>query len=371
MKIAHPLLCLLPFLLLVIPSCGGQSTPNTLERKLPAGDTLLNRPARQIDEYVVTIFEDTRGNLWFGTLSKGVARYDGSSLRYFSTKDGLCGNAVVSVVEDKAGNIWFGTQSGLSRYDGKTFTNFTEAEGLCHFRVSNLLIDKTGTLWVGTWGGVCVYNGVAFTPFTVPVPDVDIAPYHSTMNWVTEVMEDSRGNIWFGRDGYGACRYDGRTFTHFTKKDGLASNNVQVIAEDRQGNIWFGSRVAENDHPDPAKRTGDGGVNRFDGQKMIQFPGVEGLSKNETYAIHTDKAGNVWIGANKLGVYRYDPSAEQAGRQPFTLYKGTDRMDLTYNIGVQSILEDRNGGLWFGLSGGLFRLKGEAIVNVTEEGPWK
>jgi len=30
----------------------------------------------KIDEYVVEVFEDKKGNLWFGTLSKGTARYD-------------------------------------------------------------------------------------------------------------------------------------------------------------------------------------------------------------------------------------------------------------------------------------------------------
>lgn len=375
----RPIFSPLLFAMGFITSCHAQTDPPVPPGNPPAAQTTA-RTNEPVAEYVVEIFEDSKGNLWFGTVGDGVARYDarlndgvgqGKSLTYFSKKDGLPDNTVVSIVEDKQGNLWFGTHNGLSRYDGKTFTNFSEADGLCHFRVSNLLIDKTGTLWVGTWRGVCRYNGVGFSRFDVPVPDIDLPPYLTTMNWVTELLEDSRGNIWFARDGYGACRYDGHTFTHFTKKDGLASNNVQVIAEDRQGNIWFGSRVAENDHPDPAKRTGDGGVSRYDGQTIVQFPGVEGLGKNETYAIHVDRAGNVWIGANKLGVYRYDPSAEQAGREAFTLFKGTDRMDLTYNIGVQSILEDKNGVLWFGLSGGLFRLKGGAIVHVGQSGPWE
>jgi hypothetical protein len=31
----------------------------------------------QIAKYVVEIFEDSKGHLWFGTMAKGVARYDG------------------------------------------------------------------------------------------------------------------------------------------------------------------------------------------------------------------------------------------------------------------------------------------------------
>ena len=43
----------------------------------------------QIGEYVTSIFEDSKGNLWFGTLENGIARYDGQKLKYFTTKDGL------------------------------------------------------------------------------------------------------------------------------------------------------------------------------------------------------------------------------------------------------------------------------------------
>jgi ligand-binding sensor domain-containing protein len=46
-------------------------------------------------------------------------------------------------------------------------------------------------------------------------------------------------------------------------------------------------------------------------------------------------------------------------------------MDLTWSMGIQSILEDRNGMLWFGFSGGLFRFNGTAITNVYKAGPWK
>ncbi len=356
--------CPLFFSMAFMASCHGQAAPDTLKSNHPeVAATPKTDP--QIAEYVVEVFEDSHGNLWFGTIDKGVARYNGTSLTYFSTVHGLCGNTVASIAEDSGGNMWFGTHSGLSRYDGKTFANFTKKEGLCNDRVSNLLIDKTGTVWVGTWGGVCRYNGVTFTDFPLPNPANEIPLNQSTMNWVTQLMEDKQGNIWFSRSGYGVCKYAGGAFTHFTKKDGLASNCVQAMQEDKQGNIWFGSRVAEKDNANASERTGDGGLSRYDGKTFMQYPGVEGLSKNDIYAICEDKAGNIWIGANGYGVYRYD------GKK-FTLMNATDRKDLMpYGYGIQSMLEDKNGTLWLGLSGGLFRLEDSSIINVAQHGPWK
>jgi ligand-binding sensor domain-containing protein len=353
------------FLLVFITACGGQSNPTPVEGNQ---SPILPSPEAdpQIGEYVVCTFEDKKGNLWFGTLGKGAARYDGNSLTYFSIQEGLVGDAVTIIVEDHAGNLWFGTQSGLSKYDGKTFTNFTNKDGLCNDMVSDILIDKEGGVWIGTWGGVCRYNGLNFSKFPLPIPELDVPTYQATTNWVTDIIEDREGNIWFGRSGYGAYKYDpvSGKFTGFTKKEGLPSNCVQAIMEDTKGNIWFGTRMAERDNPDPKKRRGAGGLSRFDGKTFQHFPDVEGLHHNDIYSIAEDQKGNIWIGATGLGVYCYDGKS-------FKIYKGTNRMDLTYSYGVQDILEDRNGQLWFGFSGGLFRLMGDSIVNVSVGGPWK
>ncbi len=366
--------CILLISFVITPSCNSQSKAGMQKTKTDVAEAQQPQSAdSQIAEYVVEIFEDSKGDLWFGTIPNGAARYDGKTLTYFSVKDGLIGDVATSFAEDKDGNLWIGTHSGLSKYDGKKFTNFTDKDGLVNNRVSVLLIDKTGNIWVGTMEGVSRLNGTTFSNFPIPKPEVSILPYQSIMNMITEIIEDKQGNIWFSRDGYGVCKYDarlndsvgqGKTFTHFTKKDGLASNNVQVIHEDSQGNLWFGSRVAEGDNPDANGRSGDGGISKFDGKTFTRFDNIKGLSKNATYAITEDTNGNIWIGANGFGAYRYDG-------KDFTLISKTDREDLMpFGYGIQDILEDKKGNLWFGLSGGLFRLKGDSIINVTQKGPW-
>ena len=110
--------------------------------------------------------------------------------------------------------------------------------------------------------------------------------------------------------------------------------------------------------------TGDGGVCRYNGNTFTRFPEVKGLGENDIYTIYETNAGEIWIGATGVGAYRYDGKT-------FTLFSETDRKHWTRNFGVQGILEDRNGTLWFGFSGGLFRFNGSYFVNVTKDGPWK
>lgn len=326
-------------------------------------DKMSDQEHSQIGQYIVSIFEDSKGNLWFGTLEKGVAKYDGEVLKYFTTKDGLIGNGVVSILEDKDGIMWFGTHSGLSKYDGTSFKNYAEKDGLCHFRISNLLIDSKGKFWIGTWGGVCLFDGNTFTNFPIPYPKMESIPNEDTKNWITEIMEDKKGNIWFGRDGNGAARYDGKTFTHFTKKEGLFSNNVQSIEEDKDGHIWFGTRVAEKDNPDPANRIGEGGLSVFDGINFTSYPDIEGLTKNDVYAICKDNAENIWVSTISNGMYKYDG-------KDFVNYKIGNDQNLPSKP-VQSFLEDRNGNFWFGCSGGLYRLNSDGVKNITVDGPWE
>ena len=58
-----------------------------------------------------------------------------------------------------------------------------------------------------------------------------------TKDWITEIDEDTDGNMWFARDGYGACKFDGDVFAIYkewakniwisTTKNGVYKYNGQ------------------------------------------------------------------------------------------------------------------------------------------------
>src|SRR5260221_3526356 len=70
-------------------------------------------------------------------------------------------------------------------------------------------------------------------------------------------LRDKAGNLWFGTTGEGVYRYDGKSFTNFTTKDGLNNNTVWSMVEDEAGNIWFGT---------------DDGLCRYDGRTISNMP---------------------------------------------------------------------------------------------------
>lgn len=344
---------LLSLLTILSVSCNSQGKKTeTAEVEHPTEQ----KNASQIGEYVVETFEDSKGNLWFGTLEKGVAKYDGTTLKYLTKNDGLPSNRIVSIIEDKTGNLWFGTDEGISKYDGKNFTQFSEKNGLISNMVSIQYIDSKGVFWIGTWGGVSQFDGTNFKNFSIPYPVVDIKPNEGTKDWTTAILEDSKGNIWFGRDGYGASKYGRNDFTHLTKKEGLYSNNVQTIIEDTEGNIWIGTRVAERDNPDPNKRKGKGGLNKYDGINIVHFPETTGFNENDVFELYKDNSNNLWISTTSNGIYKYK-----------------NNVFKNYNVpnSTMSMTEDRNGNLWLGCAGGLFQINSNGIVNITTNGPWE
>ena len=240
---------------------------------------------------VFSILEDRAGNLWFGTLGGGLYRYNPSALlstgtkpfTYFTMADGLAGNTIMSMLEDHFGNIWFGTDRGVSCYNGNTFTNFTKKDGLTHDSVYAMVQDNTGMLWFGTQGATCCYY---------PTPSLNTASkfikIESRFGNVRAMVKDKSGNLWFGSTSGGLSRYDGKSFTYFTEKEGLNNNYIGCISEDKAGNIWLG-----------------GDVICYNGKSFIRFAILEGQNSNTLFCIYEDKSGDIWF-CNMDGVRRYD-----------------------------------------------------------------
>ncbi len=324
------------------------------------------------------LFEDKIGNLWMGTKSNGLIKYDGKTFLFFTEKEGLSSNNISSIIEDIRGNIWIGTLGGgANRYDGKTFTHFTTKQGLSNNSVTSLLEDTEGNIWIGTnGGGVNKYDGESLIIYTNKNGLND--------NIILSMIEDSKGNIWFGTLYGGADKYDGKSFYHYTESEGLRNNWVSTMLEDKKGNIWFGHRMGGADKLDANGftyismedglssnvivdikedkenniwfATQNAGINKYDGVNIIQYREAEGLNDNFINCIHNDKFGNIWIGTNSGGV---------------NILKVHSFVHYTLNDGltddkVLSITQDTANNIWFATWKGVSKYNGKSFLNYTE-----
>ena len=288
--------------------------------------------------FVLSILEDSHGNLWFGTGGGGVSMYDGETFTHYTEKEGLSNNQVWSILEDSSGNLWFGTWGGgACMYNGEYFTHFTEKEGLSSNRVRSIMNDRFGNLWFGTWGGgMSMYTGETIMHIT--------EREGLSNNYVQSMIEDSKGNLWFGTRSAGVSRFNGITFTYFTEKEGLSDNDVLAILEDSHGNFWFGTRA--------------GGVSKYDGKSFTHFTEKEGLGSNEVNVIYEDSHGNIWFSTTGAGVSMYNGE---------TIMHITEKEGLSNN-NVKSIVEDRNGNMLFGTDyGGVSIYSRESFTHFTSK----
>jgi signal transduction histidine kinase/ligand-binding sensor domain-containing protein len=214
------------------------------------------------------------------------------------------------------------------------FTTFTSGNGLASDGINCSLMDRFGNIWFGTnGGGVSRYDGKSFNSLTT----IQGLGHNNVMC----IAEDRMGNLWFGTAGGGVSRYDGKSFCTITTAQGLANNNVWSIVEDKIGNLWFGTSK---------------GVCRYDGISLSTFIDEQWYGDNHVTSIIEDKTGNLWFGTYEGGLSRFDGKSYKT----YTTSNG-----LPTNIITCSLL-DKFGNLWFGThGGGVLSFDGKSFITYT------
>lgn len=301
-----------------------------------------------VSQYIRSIFQDSKGNLWFGTIGEGVVRYDTKTLTYFSNPDGFVNKTVYAINEDKNGNLWFGTDQGVYKYDGKTFVNYTQKDGLSHVDITRkgILVDKSGMIWVGTHGGVFQYDPIADSN---GFPSFSLFQQLPPMN-IAGILEDSRGDIWFATAKNGIFRYDGKKIANISEMEGLGDNYAGGLAQDKAGNMWF---------------TMNNGICKYDGKKFTEYTPKDGLGGTEFWGIYIEDSGIIWVTARGCTT-RFDPAIPLPDPNAFTVYSSANGLTCC----VQSMHQDRSGNMWWGTGQGLYRFDGKRFYQVRQKGPW-
>lgn len=226
---------------------------------------------------------------------------------------------VRSVKQAKNGDMLIASYTGVWRYDGKLFTNITT--GISSPSFWDVLEDKKGNLWIGTKdSGIYCYNGKSFLHYTTR--------QGLASNMALHLYEDRAGNIWFSI-GNGATRYDGKTFRHFTTKDGLPSDGVNTFLEDKTGKLWIGTRS---------------NACYYDGKTFTVFKNKEGKPFYNVWSIVEDKKGNIWFGGSiikeKKGSTIYLDGAPGLWRYDGSTYTKVSQLSAS------AIMEDKIGNIW-------------------------
>lgn len=201
------------------------------------------------------------------------------------------------------------------------FRNYNIDDGLPQSQINTILQDHNGYLWFGTnGGGLGKFDGKRFQIYN--------NESGLTGNQINTLFEDSDGIIWIGTED-GLCSYNGTEFNSYKTRVEEESNYILNITSDGGGNLFIGNSK---------------GILKFDGKKFIDFPLKNDLKGLYITSSYKDLNGSVWFGTAGHGVFRMNKS----GMQKFGEQEGIrDQF-------INTISQDANGNLLAGTNNGIF-----------------
>ena len=298
---------------------GGVSRLDRSRKKFIQFQYNENDPGSLSHNVVNLLYRDRRDRIWIGTSRGGLNRYDeknGSFIRFnLDSQDPgrrLPISNVTAIEEDHKRDLWIGTfTNGLFRFNYSTnrVRQYENRAGNLHSlsenHVSALLADRYDQLWIGTADfGLNRYDRDQ-DRFTRYLHDRD-DPGSLNDNDITVLFEDLSGNLWVGTRWGGLARHNRDTddFTRYVSDPGdphsLSHNTVEVLYQDRSGDLWIG--------------TGGGGLNRLvsddlDGARFFRYRQSDGLANDFIRGILEEDEGFLWI-STQNGLSKFDPKRE-------------------------------------------------------------
>lgn len=269
---------------------------------------------------VSSMCADREGSLWVGLEVGGLARLRKTKVTTLTQEEGLRSDSTRTVFQDSKGAIWIGTVGGFSRLSNGVLTNYTEFGGRPIPIVTSIGEDKEGNLWIGAGGTLLVMKDgqLASPPSWRRVFDIKV------------VYGDPEGRMWIGTDGNGLFRFEQGNMTVFRVRDGLGSDQIRAILYDRQGAIWVAtngggvSRYREGRFTTYTVRDGlannrvlgihedengalwfatRSGLSRFKRGRFFNYGAEAGLLASFVHGILDDGKGNFWFSGDQ-GIFR-------------------------------------------------------------------
>ena len=297
----------------------------------------------------------------------------------WTAENGLPGNPVSHVLQTRDGFLWLTMYSGLVRFDGVDFTIFNplNTPGLRSSRINNEFEDREGNLWLGVEGqGLARYRDGVFTPYGARDGVLDPNPRGFFYDSQGRLALDTAKGLLEWKDGRfvaysgsvpGIADTDKKILfrmepgaTWYSDKDGVhkfengritrslpADPAIKWLAEDSKGRVWM---EREQDSHRVLTRLADG--------KLITYSERDGVGNFSTMKFFEDREGVIWFGmSGDGGLLRFKD-------EKFTRYSVADGLP-TNNIGA--ISQDREGTIWVPSAGGFSRLTPQIITSYTRE----
>lgn len=321
--------------------------------------------------YIVSVFEDSKQNLWIASADKGVNCYNQKTgkIKLFNAPVSLGNNQISSIIEDDNGSIFVGTLSGglfklnpdLQRFEPVSYLN-----NVNNLPIKTLYFDKNKRLLIGTDGrGVKIYN-----PKTNHIEDFEVqsATFDFSHTKVHSILLDKVGNTWIGLFQKGVFLSPNHTnkFKYYGSKSFnnniIGSNCVMSLYKDNSGSLWVGT-----DHD------GIYAIDNFNHSHHYELRAKSSTISSTIMSILEGDNNTLWFGSYLDGLMKFNKNSGS-----YTCFTNT-RTDISNNPSINRVIcltKDNKNRLWIGTNGGgvqIFDIAtskfiGQYVSNVNNKG---
>lgn len=289
--------------------------------------------------FVINIFEDKEGTIWFLSPQKGVSQLLHKKMKLFDRVD-LHLNGVDKIVKRSDSLYYFISESdGIVKHNATnaSFDTLKNTKNATLF-YSGIFSPKRRLLVVGTNDGLLAFNegkldsSLSFMKM----------PYETFK--IYDVAEDINGVIWLATF-HGIYNITENSFKKLNDKENINMGMVTCVTAGKDEKIYFGTNL---------------GLMVWNGEKLINISQQKGLEIGQIRQIKTFKDSSCWIASDK------------------GLFKLIDNELINYELPgyekniIHSFEFDLNKNLWIGLADGLLRVKekssGKNIRFFSKEG---
>lgn len=280
-----------------------QKNSFTQYRNDPANSNSLS------SDVIVSLCIDHKGLLWIGTYYGGLNSFDGKNFtRYLPTQDpfSISARNVWEVFEDSRHQLWIGTlEAGLDLFNRETqkFVHYKNGDpnSVRSNYIAAIMEDREGNIWLGTSLGIDVLMKTSgrFVHYENEKGNLKSLSNNS----ILDLREDSKGRIWIATQG-GLDLFDvkTKTFRAFREADGLPTNAILTLLLDEKENLWM-STANGISNMILDKNTRDESL-IFSFKNYDESDGLQGKQFNENAALKTESGELIFGGANGFNIFR-------------------------------------------------------------------
>lgn len=355
--------------------------------KITASGHIVHYMEKEQKPGFVTLCQDSQGNIYAGSLTKGLMKYDERKNNFTLINDWAKINLpVMTIYSDQDGKVYVGTDGRgmktLSRDQTYLVDYPIDLNGIAseRMKIHSIMKDKNENHWIAIY-----QKGVIMIPASRN--NFQYYGYKSMennligSNCISSIYKDDKDYLWVGTDNdgiYGILpnKKESVHYSSITDNSGVPGTIISLF-EDSEKNLWVG-----------AYNSGMGILNRTTGTfKNINILNKQGDLVERIYDFAEDNQKRLWIASMGNGIFCYDLKKKQMNysdeirkiahsdwitclyHSPSTdkLYIGsydgigcTELKNNTFQTSwtlsrqiIFDIYEDKHGNIWLGTSDGL------------------